>query len=67
MSDIRKSSYTSKVVHTHSGYAKGNINKDFLFALSNGKSGIEGKIAQLKMKEQQLYQQFGKNTYEEFI
>jgi hypothetical protein len=45
VADTRTSSYTTGVVHTHSGYAKGNINKDFLSALSNGKSGVEGKIA----------------------
>lgn len=67
MSDVRRSSYTSGVVHTHSGYAKGNINKEFLNALANGKIGVEGKIAALKAKEQELYAQFGKATYEEFI
>jgi hypothetical protein len=51
MSDIRRSSYTSGVVHTHSGYAKGNINKEFISTLANGKSGVEGKIAALKAKE----------------
>lgn len=67
MSDIRRSSYASGVVHTHSGYAKGNINKEFISTLANGKSEIEGKIAALKTKEQELYAQFGKSSYEEFI
>lgn len=67
MSDLRTSSYTTGVVHTHSGYAKGNINKDFLSNLALGKGSVDSKIGQLKAKEQILYQQFGKSTYEEFI
>ena len=67
MSDIRTSSYTTGVVHTHSGYAKGNIGKSFVGELYREKGNVESKIAQLKLKEQELYKKFGKTNYDDFI
>lgn len=55
------------VLHTHSGYAKGAIDKTFIANIGSGKSSVDSKIQQVKAKELTLYQQFGKNNYQEFI
>lgn len=55
------------VLHTHSGYAKGAIDKTFIANIGLEKSNIDSKIQQVKNKEITLYQQFGKNNYQDFI
>lgn len=55
------------VLHTHSGYAKDAIDKVFIANIGLGKSNVDSKIQQVKAKELTLYQQFGKNNYQDFI
>ena len=54
-------SYTGKL-HTASAYALENIDLDF-----SAESHSKSDISILKTKEQQLYQQFGQNSYQGFI
>ena len=67
MSDTRTSAYTTGVLHTHSGYAKGNIDKNFLSTLSSGANEANSKITSLMAKERELYTRFGEVTFEGFI
>ena len=55
------------VLHTHSGYAKDAINKVFIDSIGKGRDDLSSKIEKVKAKEAELYHQFGKGTYEEFI
>ena len=55
------------VLHTHSGYAKDAIDKVFIANIGLGKTSVDSKIQQVKAKELTLYQQFGKNNYNDFI
>ena len=67
MSDTRTSAYTTGVLHNHSGYAKGNIDKNFLSTLSSGANEANSKITSLMAKERELYTRFGEATFEGFI
>jgi hypothetical protein len=55
------------LLHTHSGYAKGAINKNFLADIHAGKESVDSKIERVERKEEQLYKQFNCNNYNEFL
>lgn len=55
------------VLHTHSGYAKRAINKNFLNYLESHKDMSSSLVERVKQKERELYNQFGVDTYDEFF
>ena len=55
------------VLHTHSGYAKGAIDTNFISYIKDASSQIDGKISLVKQKEQELYSQFNATSYKEFV
>lgn len=55
------------LLHTHSGYAKGAIDKSFLTEIGKGKVTAKSKIDKVRQKEEEMYNQFGCDNYKDFI
>ena len=55
------------VLHTHSGYAKDTISTNFILYIKDASSQVGSKLDLVKQKEQELYAQFGVNSYPQFI